>query len=319
MSNNKKMLEDWNKKISCYKKININEAKKIYLELCNTDSYKTKDKLREELILSTLYIVCDFINNSGLVYLNSYSYDMSDIISVCNGIWISKLDSGVLNKVNSFKEIFDLDFYNKIIDGLNITKYDIGENFILDAKSFIDLLYFYIKQKEKNINFNYNKLIECMKNNPKYQNILNRICYHGYNIDFCELFNTIINSFELSDEDLKISKTKLSKLKYIIISNGIEYLREDIDKIACGDITDVWIDNICKNKINDIIFNSERLNDAQKDIIMKRYGFLDGKCRSLRKIASDYNLTVSRIRQKEAKTLSLLRHSSFLKRIKDLI
>ena len=44
------------------------------------------------------------------------------------------------------------------------------------------------------------------------------IYYYDDHTNFIELFDAIIDSFELSDEDLNISKTRLEKIKYIIIN-----------------------------------------------------------------------------------------------------
>lgn len=319
MGNYKDILAEWDSSIEKYPKFKIKEAKKTYTELFECNDEKIKKQLRNDLITNTLYVVLNFVKTSGLIYLNSCSYDMSDIISVCLEIWISKIDSGALLNIDSFKEMFDSDFYNKLSEGLNITKYSISENSIFDINTFMNLLFDYIKLKEKNCTFNYNDLIEYMKNNRRYQTILNRIYYYDDHTNFIELFDAIIDSFELSDEDLNISKTRLEKIKYIIINNGLEYLRTNIDRVVCSNTSDLLIQEYCRKKFYEIVFESDRLNEVQKDILKKRYGFYDGNRWTLEEVAKSHGVTRERIRQREAKILRLLRYPSFSQKYKDLI
>lgn len=319
MGNNKDILDEWVHCIEKYPTIKIKEAKRMYSVLSECNDEQLKKQLRNELIMNTLYVVVNFVKNNGLIYLNNCSYDMSDIISICNEIWINKIDSGVLMNVESYNEIFDSDFYNKLSSGLNINIYPVAENTALNSNIFIDLLLDYMKLKEANRDFNYYDLVEYMKTNKKYNTILYKIFYFGMNSDFTNLFDAIINSFELSDEDINVSKTKLEKLKYIIISNGLEYLRCNIDEVICPDISDLLIQDYCMKKFYEIIFEGDRLSDIQKDILKKRFGFSDGHCWTLEKTAKFHGVTRERIRQREAKILRLLRHPSFAKKYKDLI
>ena len=319
VNHNKNILDEWNDCLSKYSKIKFKEARKIYIELSNCNDEHLKSKLKNDLILNTLYVVFEFIKNNGLIYLNSSSYDMSDIISTCNEIWINKINSGALLNVSNFGEMFDSEFYNKLSEELNITKLAIGENTVLNINSFVDLLMDYIELKRKNPDLSINKFIEYLKNSKKYTNILQRIYYYGNNFAFCKLFDAIIESFELSDADLNISKTKLEKLKYIIISNGLEYLRENINLVICMDSTNLWLDEYCRNQIVKIIFEGDRLNDIQKDIIAKRFGIIDGRCKSLDEVAADYNVTRERIRQREVKALRMLRYPTYFKKLKELM
>ena len=319
MENYKEILAEWDSNIEKYPKFKIKEAKKIYTKISECIDEDIKKQLRNDLITNTLYVVLNFVKVSGLIYLNSCLYDMSDIISVCIEIWISKIDSGILLNINSFKEMFDSDFYNKLSEGLNITKYSISENTIFDIYSFMDLLFDYIKLKEKDCDFNYYDLIEYMKNNWRYQILFDRISYYSNHTKFIELFDAIIDSFELSDEDLNISKTRLEKIKYIIINNGLEYLRTNIDRVDCSDTSDLVIQEYCRKKIYKIVFESDILNEIQKDILKKRYCFYDGNRWTLEEIAKYHGVTKERIRQREVKSLRILRNTSFLRKYKDLI
>lgn len=319
MENNNKILDEWNECISTYPKLNFKDAQKLYIELTNYNDINLKNKLNDNLITGTLYVVLEFIKKNGLIYLNSSSYDMEDVISICNEIWLNKINSGVLLNVNSFREIFDADFFNNLTIGLNIDKNAIVENTIFNIKLFWNLLFDYIKFKNNNLNCNYYSFIESIKTNVKYKGFFYYIYDENYIINCCHLFDAIIESLELGDADLNISKTKLEKLKYILIGNGIEYLRKDIDEIICSDTTEIWLDNYCRKEIMEIIFNGDRLNAIQKDIISKRYGIGDEKCMSLKDIATIYHVTRERIRQREIKALRMLRTPTYSKKIRELL
>ena len=318
MGNNLEILNEWDKTISSYHTFKFVEAREIYQKIVNISDSNLKRQYMHELIIGTLYVVSNFIKSNGLLYLNSVSYDMNDIISISNEIWLSKINSGKLLEVNSFREMFDSDYYNELCSSLGVTKYSISENTILDINTFIDLLMDYIKLKEKDIDFDYSKLLKFMKNNRRYTRTINKIYYYGNNVDFCKIFDAIIKSFELEDEDLNISKTKLNKIKYILISNGLEYLRGDINDVIVGDTTDSYIDACCRKQVVDILLNSH-LDDSLKDILVKRYGIFDGKCRTLGEVAKEHGVTRERIRQKETKALQKLRNPIYAKKFKELM
>ena len=309
MESNLKVFDEWEKTILGYKTLSFIEAQNLYKKATNTSD----DSYMEDLIMGTLYVVSDFIKSNGLLYLNSTTYDMNDIISSSIEIWIDKINSGKLLKVKSFKDIFDGDYFNRLCDSLGISKPQ-----ITGVDAFVDLLCEYIKFYEKEVDFNYMKFIDYMLNNEKYKTIISRMLCFKNSFDFLNTFDGIIRSFKLEDSELKLSKTKLNKLKYILISNGLECLRENINSISVNDSTELYIDDYCKKHIVDIVENSI-LNSSQKNIIFKRYGFVDGKCHSLTEVAKEYSVTSQRIRQKEAKALRILRNKKYKNQFEDLV
>ena len=296
----------------------LNDAKELFIKLENEKDNLLKHNYRNELIMGTLYVVANFILNNGLIYLNSPSYDMNDIISVCNEIWIKKINSGFFLKIKTFNEMFNGEFFNSLIEGLGITKYVVIENTFLNTK-FIELLQEYKKLKQNNPNITYKEFLEHIKSNSKYDYVVYILENYGYKDSVFDLFNAIINSFEEEPNLIDVSKTKLEKIKYILISNGLEYLREDINEIICCDTSEKYIDEFCRNQILDTILQCEDLSDSQKDIIIKRFGFLDGHCHSLEEIAKIYGVTREGIRQREGKILRILRKPKYREIFKDLI
>ena len=310
MNNNMDALKEWEKIISKYKKLILKEAKQKYIESLSINDIKQKNKYIEELIKGILYIVPDFIKTNGLIYINSPIYDMNDIINVSNQILFNKINSGQLLKIDNFNQLFDSKYYQELLEGLGLTKYNIYENTILDAKNFVDLLFDYIKIKEKNPNFSYKQFLDYINADDKYNNAEYRINYFENNLYFLDVYEGIIKSLNLKENDIDITKTKLNKIKYIIFNNGIEYMREEINKVIIKNIEEEIIDKINKNEIEDFIVQNEFLTTIQKDVILKRFGFYDGQCKTLEEIAKEYGVTRENIRQKEGKALRKLRYSN---------
>ena len=59
--------------------------------------------------------------------------------------------------------------------------------------------------------------------------------------------------------------------------------------------------------------------ERYKQVILLRFGFLDGRSRTLEEVAKEFGVTRERIRQIEAKTLRLLRHPRSSQRLKEFI
>ena len=317
MNDNIKVIEEWEKSISIFPKLSLDEAKDLYQKLKKETEIEKIKTLKREVIEGTLYVVLNFIKKNSLANLNSSAYDMNDIISVCNEIWIKKINLDSFLKIKNFNQMFDGEFFSLLNDGLAITKYSISENTVLTINTFVELLIEYGKLKRNNPNITYNEILKYMDSIPRYHYLVYEIERYSNNNNIFVLFDAIINSFE---EDLiDISKTKLEKIKYILISNGLEYLRQDINEISSNDTCELWVEQFCKNRIIDIVLTCESLNDSHKDIIIKRFGLLGERCYTLEEIAKIHGVTRARIRQKEAKVLRILRDPKYTKQFKDLI
>lgn len=110
MGDNIKIIEEWEKNISIFPKLNLDEAIVLYQKTKIETDNKKIELIKREVIQGTLYVVLNFIKNNGLANLNSSIYDINDIISVCNEIWIRKINSDSFLKIKKFNEIFDGEF-----------------------------------------------------------------------------------------------------------------------------------------------------------------------------------------------------------------
>lgn len=324
-----KILNEWAESLIEYDKLNFNEAQQLYKEIVNIRDTELKNKHIQKLITGTLYIVVNFIKSSGLLYLNSSAYDIQDIISTCNEIWINKINSEKILKANNFISMFDGDYYNKLCEGLGVTKYQIFDLIGLNSDDFIDLLIDYIKLRETDVNFNYDKFLQYINSKEKYIKIFKKFYvydihimsyYEKYKIyGIYKIFEAIIRSFNLDSDDFRIAKTKLSKLKYMIISNGFEYLMGDINDAIVSDVSNTYIDKCSKEGIVNIVLENKSLNTSLKEVIVERYGLIDGQYKSLVEIGKKIGVSRERVRQKEAKALRLLRNPHNARKFRELI
>ena len=92
------------------------------------------------------------------------------------------------------------------------------------------------------------------------------------------------------------------------------YLADFIEDINAIIPEDASIQNDVKQQLLKLL---DTLKPREKEILMERYGFLDGKPKTLEEIGQMYNLTRERIRQIQGKGLRRLRHPSKSKMLDD--
>lgn len=126
-------LNDWYKQISGFEKLTLSEAQDLLRKANATDDIELKKLYKDKVILGTLYVVYDFINKNDFNYLKSTVYDMDDIISTCNEIWINMIESGKMLSVERFSFAFDHKFYSELTDKLVFNRYLLYENNIVEG------------------------------------------------------------------------------------------------------------------------------------------------------------------------------------------
>ena len=125
---------------------------------------------------------------------------------------------------------------------------------------------------------------------------------------------------ELSQE-MKISESRITEaLKYQNDTISTNALIGEKDDAELGDLVpsnddpleDVIYLKDLKEKIDEI-FESAKLTDKEKDVIILRFGLDNLGCRTLEEVGKKHNVTRERIRQIEAKALRKLKKSQYVK------
>ncbi len=343
MSKNKEILNKWKKEISQYEPLTISQSQELYNNMINCNNENIKKQIRDRIIIGTLYIVYNFIETNGYAYMNGTSYDMNDIINSSIETWIKKIDSGELLNVDSFKNMITRDMYNDINENIGINIDIDPKEYLYHIKGFTDIVYDYMNMKRKNSEFDYYDLIEHMKKYKDYIPLLKRINnayyelkqfensnghrdpYHeSYlkkhvnenDITSFELLEGIIKSFE--NEEVYLSRTTLYKLRFLIISNGIEYQRRDINNIVYRHLEEALEQKELRKILINLINNCTGVTDYHRKLILARTGFY-GEQFTLEQFAKENGHNREYARQAEAKILRKLRTPSRTKQIKDFL
>lgn len=273
------------KQISKYKKLSIAEAKELLILADNTADLKLKEKYTNEVILGTLYKVCNFIESIDFL-IDNKEYDMDDIILTFCEVWIKHIKNGELLNVDSFSSVLLTPFLTEV------------SNLILNEK--IDYLEMFHTSKDKLINLFKDYIILKNNGNSELNDLINNSPINKYIIT---IFDNIYEKFDFSDEE--ISRNKIYSFFQILILSG---LKERLNKNFVDE--HIYEEEIINNKFySDFnIAVKETLSDYHMGIINKRFGF-DGEAKTLEEVASTYGVTKENIRQIEAKALKKLRRT----------
>jgi RNA polymerase primary sigma factor len=74
--------------------------------------------------------------------------------------------------------------------------------------------------------------------------------------------------------------------------------------------------SLLKEQLNGIL---DTLTDRERNVLIMRFGLIDGRLRTLEEVGKEFDVTRERIRQIEAKALRKLRHPSRRKKLEDYI
>lgn len=311
MENSKKVLEEWSDIISIYPRLDIKEAKVLYKSILNESNDKIRSEKREQLIKGTLYVVCDFIKKNNLAFFNNSQYDINDIISSCNEVWIEILDSGKLLKVDdSYGWMINSSFCSKLTNKLVSNQDEIATSVVCFISKFSDLFSKYLKLHENEKEVSYQEFLEFLKPEVPYYLFCDKErCAYTY-----KLFEEIVKYFLEEDLDVKITENRIKSLKYLFLNNAMENLKEGIDNVILDDMSGYIINNICKEDILSIIFDGNILSEREKDILKKRNGLEAFDCHFLEEIAKEDNVSSEYIRQIENRAIKKLQRTMKIRR-----
>ena len=107
------IINNYFKEFDKYKRLSIVDAKELYdksLKLPEEERYK----IRNIIINGTMYKVRDFIKNSLLYQVNLNDIDIEDLINDCIIIYIDFIDNGGLVNLDTFSPLFCRHMYMKL-------------------------------------------------------------------------------------------------------------------------------------------------------------------------------------------------------------
>lgn len=133
-----------------------------------------------------------------------------------------------------------------------------------------------------------------------------------------ELSKKMDKTVEKVNEILMSAKDIISLNSPISSGNGDDDESETGDFVGSEDMTpeEVAQQMILKEKLEEVL---DTLHPKEALVLKMRYGFLDGKQKTLEEVGQFFNVTRERIRQIETKALRKLRHPSRSSQLKDIV
>jgi RNA polymerase primary sigma factor len=133
-----------------------------------------------------------------------------------------------------------------------------------------------------------------------------------------ELSKKMDKSVEKVNEILMSAKDIISLNSPISSGNGDDDESETGDFIGSEDMTpeEAAQQMILKEKLEEVL---DTLHPKEALVLKMRYGFLDGKQKTLEEVGQFFNVTRERIRQIETKALRKLRHPSRSSQLRDIV
>lgn len=342
MSKNKEILNNWKNEIKEYEQLNITEAQELYKELLNCNNEKIKKQLRNKLILGTLHVVSNFIESSGYTYMRGISYDMNDIINSSIETWIKRIDSGELLNVENFRKIIVRDFYSEVSEHMGINIDIKTEEYMYYIKEFTYLVADYINKKQENPDFSYKDLEKYMEITDEYYPLLKKVNLAYYTLKEYEAglrtrnktkerdlrkyqnkydtssFDIVESIFKSIEEEKHIPKTILYNIRTLVLENGLDYSRIDINNLYYNNIEKNYDQKELREILIDIVNNCTEVTDYHKKLILERNGF-NGEPVTLEKFAQKNGHNKEYARQAECRILRKLRKPSRAELLKDYL
>ena len=309
MEENMIILEEWEKTISGYKHLRFKEAKELYIKIINANSNIKKSRYMNDLIKGMMFLIPLVIKDTALMYIKSSNYDMNDIINICNEELIKKIKSGCLLNVDYYGMIFHGDFFKNVSRNLCLNYYsDLIKNepYFKNYYEYV-CLYKIIKPQKPDITYIelYNYLVDSYK-------LFNRNISINDTKKLYDIFEIINISLDLEDINAFLHLSHFHDLKTALICNAFEHLRGNINVQGYYEFEDRIINNLSIEDFFNNLSKNKLLNEREKEVLIRRFRFIDGKKETLKKIGKDYNVTRESIRLTENRAIKKIKKYGLL-------
>lgn len=303
----------YEKQLEVYEKIPFLKAKELISNVINEEDKEVRKKTILEVFKGTLYLVLNFIKNSRYEVINSYGYDLEDVINIAYESWYEKVSSFEILRYEDAQRALGITFANEIATKLNPCENELEAIYPCAQDIFICLLISYINIRNKSVDLTYREFTDRFIEENKH----NYYCYGlPYYVLDCEVCANMLEKIYLDlssndNEEIKINKLSLQKIsKLLALSSQIYPLLNDIESSV--NFEDDVMTKLCYEQIDKLVFENPSLNEREKDVLTLRFGLHGNECHNLEEVGKKYGKTRERIRQIEAKTLRKLRRKNEL-------
>lgn len=310
MENNIERLKKYGELIKNNEKLSLEDATRLYAQYV----FSGDKNIRTRIINGTLYVIYDFIKKYNFVLLETGEFDIDDIISSCNEIWITFIDEGRLLNIKNYYQLFTIHFFTKLNDLLITDKYKISENTCVDSNSFADVAYAFFMKNENGDVLNYNAFYEYLKS--IIEKDFNKVKNSNFKIMqlYC-LLNRIYDLYEKNEKKVSpFTNRMLEMMKYLLI-NVCSYNGDSLMQQVTDGSVDKVIDDVFSEKVSDIIANIEILNKREKSFWSDYCGLGEHEQKNIETISKYYNLSQQRISKIKVDSIKKLRLSKEMKEL----
>lgn len=307
---NKEILEEWIDSIRIFPRLELNEAKSLYCELCRETDIDKKKALRNRLIEGLLYLVAERICKDEFAFIESSSYDMNDLINAGNEYLIKFIDNGRLLKMSSFIHFFNREFYIYLANSLLKDDSNIYSNFRKKDYTFAFVFEEFLRLEELNGEVTFSQFKE----------IVERLVCQEESYDINTLYRVCCNSSKLLFEaDKRFNKTEIQRIRDFLINSSYE-IDQDIDSIVLKDNTSFVVDKNFYNLLITLIEQKTSISDRTRDMLYRAFGIGSYTESSFSEVGRHYNLSNSRVTELARQAFSKMRNDSNVQKlIKEII
>ena len=262
------------------KKLNIKEAKILAKKIKESTNEKEKDKLREELLMGTVYQVHKFIKENELLFLCEIGYvEFDDLISSLILAWVENLDKKLLN-VGRYVTLFSRDYFENVAERLGVE--NLSDTLKIRDCLYIGALASYYRDKDNGneispfFDYTFASGVDCTEElKKKTVDIIDK----GYQLykesGLKESNNTALLGF-------------YGMIFTSIILRSSKYRSDDFN----------FEDSVCdKLDIDDIIYDSFIISEQAREVLIQRFGFDGLGEKTLDEVGLNMKLTKNRISQ----------------------
>ena len=262
------------------KKLNIKEAKILAKKIKESTNEKEKDKLREELLMGTVYQVHKFIKENELLFLCEIGYvEFDDLISSLILAWVENLDKKLLN-VGRYVTLFSRDYFENVAERLGVE--NLSDTLKIRDCLYIGALASYYRDKDNGneispfFDYTFASGVDCTEElKKKTVDIIDK----GYQLykesGLKESNNTALLGF-------------YGMIFTSIILRSSKYRSDDFNFEDC----------VCdKLDIDDIIYDSFIISEQAREVLIQRFGFDGLGEKTLDEVGLNMKLTKNRISQ----------------------
>lgn len=325
------ILKRYKEEISKYDKLSISEAQELYKKAMSTSDENLRQLYMDKIILGTLYVVYNYIDNTGVFKYLESKYDIEDIISSFTETWIDRIKSGALLRTDQLSHIYSGKFINDVYDKLGESDFSVSGLFHLKQNEFVEVLSNYIELRNRNGEITQSNLISLLP-----EDIIKKWCeeikyYYSasvydedllrrelqeyvvrfFNASIMNLLDRIYRTLDLSNNGETLNKSIIQKYLKMIISAGITepITEETVEKTSLED--KILSEEMRRRFIEDL---DEALKTERKIGVMhKSFGIGNEEAQDHKEIADFYGVSKEAIRVIEAKTIRQLR---FVKKLR---